>query len=282
MKATTWEAWLEWKWKCALVRCGAPTRQLLSDWAVPQIRNIVRRFDPNHSLAVPSADPPFTIDPAWSAMEVHLAAGRKSSGPPFKDALFRCVQYEPSDEDKRNALERYFSRTCQNEIPKLVLREQSEIAKARAQGIDMVPLDQPVGPSPDAPTIGDLYAGADHEALEPDSKAADTELDAIARQEAEEWLPHLTTREKLAWGCASAQRSLNDPAVLAAAGCGKTQFYDAAKRAEGMQQFRISLFAKYAESDEETLRELAIRAGSELARMCIPLLPPENLSADDL
>jgi len=215
-------------------------------------------------------------------MEVHLAAGRKSAGPPFKDALFRCVQQERSPEDKRNALEKYFSRVCQNEIPKLVLREQSEIAKARAQGVDMVPFDQPVGPSPDAPTFGELYAGADREGLEPGSEVADTELDGIASQEAEAWLPRMTMREKLAWGCASAHRPLNDPAVLAAAGCGKSQFYDAAKRAEGMHEFRRFLFEKFAGSDEETLRELAIRAGSELARLCIPLLPPENLSTDDL
>lgn len=282
MKATTWEAWLEWKRECALARCSDPTRQLLSDWAAPQVRNIVRKHNPTHELVKPPGPPPPTVDPAWSVMELHFVAGRKSAGKTYKDALFRCAQHELSAEEKRNALERYFSRVCQNEIPKLVLREQSEIAKARAQGVEMVSLDLPVGPSPDAPTFGELYAGADREGLEPGSEVADAELDAIARQEAEAWLPRMAMREKLAWGCASAQRPLNDPAVLTAAECGKTQFYDAAKRAEGMQQFRIFLFAKYAGSDDETLRELAIRAGSELARLCIALLPPENPTADDL
>ncbi|MCX6927553.1 MAG: hypothetical protein NT154_30750 [Verrucomicrobia bacterium] len=282
MKTTTWKAWLEWKKECALALCGQTTQEILSAWAAPQVRNIVRSCNSGHELAKPPSDPVPTTDPAWSKMEVHFVAGRKSAGKTYKNALFRCAQHESSAEGKRNALERYFSRVCQNEIPKIVLKEQSEIQKARASGVDMVSLDQPGGLSPDAPSFGEIFTGADHEGLEPDSKTADADLNAIAKQEAEAWLPQMTLREKLAWGCVAAERSRNDPAMHKVAGCAQSEFYNVTKKAEGMQQFRVALFAKYAGSDPQTLRELAIRAGSELARLCISLLPPENPTAEDL
>jgi hypothetical protein len=282
MKTTTWEAWLEWKKKCALARCSDVTRQLLSSWVAPQVRNIVRSCDPGHELAKPPSDPAPTIDPAWSVMEVHFVAGKKSVGPPYKESLFRGAQFEKTPEDKCNSVEKYFATVCANEVPKLVRKEKSEVQRGREKGVEVVSLDKPVGSGPDSPTFGEIYAGADHEGLEPDSKAADAELDAIAKREAEAWLPRMSLRERLAWGCVAAERSRNDPAMLKAAGCAQSEFYNATKKAEGMHQFREALFANYAGSDPQTLRELAIRAGSELARMCIALLPPENPTADDL
>lgn len=282
MKETTLEAWEEWKEKCAIALCSEATKQILSDWAVPQIRNRFREKNPTHELAKATEAPATGVDPRWSLMEVHFVAGKQSAGKTYKDHLFDCIKSEQSAEANRTDLQRYFSRACANEIPKLAKKELAEEIRALHEGVQLMSLDQPVDAATEGPSLAEAYQGAQHEGLDPASDSAKAELQAIARQEAEAWLGSMTLREKLVWGCEAAGRTLADPAIESIAGVKRSQLYQLRKEAKTLHEFRAALLKKWHAKHEETPAELAVQAAAELLRLCEKLLPPEKSAGGDL
>lgn len=281
MRQTTIEAWLEWKARCALARCGDASKQTLMSWAAPIFRRAIAKLNPNHPLARPPDESFVGLDPAWSWMEVHFVVGKMAEGKRPKDHAFLAASAAPNDERRRIVLESYFATVAINEARRLILRdrqERSEADRAKREGINVVSLHAPVHGGHGAPTFEQLYSGAENEGVAPESMAESQAFDTVADSEAKAWFTRMEFREKLALGGHLSGRSLADPEICRLAGCGKSQMYASLPKAiSSLHELKSNLAERYGEENDALhLERLRRRTLSALARFCIELLPPEK------
>lgn len=247
---TTAEAWQEWKRQCFILECGEETRQLLAAFARRRLRSkLTKYYDDSelisdHQELLRVTDRPL----AWLELEIYATATRTRQGKHYKDLLLDVAAGAP---DPVGALQSYATSMFRTIARKLLAEHPTEYKlKKEWESIDAPVL---VGDGSSSRTLHELLAldpgPVDQSMLEEINREA-----AAAASSRFEGLGHREKVVILAW---SLRRDLNDPAVLLAAGCGKSVFYQG--KTDLFKQIAESIDRDYADCEGSALGEFKER-----------------------
>lgn len=194
------EDWVSWKRFCARALCSEETQTCLGRFARSRFGIQLQRQLAATNLSAEDAQRQLpSSDDAWHRFESYAALTQTRQGKRYKDWIFARLR-----QSSRSPLD-----TIQSGAT-LIMRGavrtylRKELAPRAA-----VSLDSPVGDGTN--TLGDLLPGV-----------AQTETDEAARQHAERLFNELSRRERIGLLAKYSGITLEHPAVLAAADCGKS------------------------------------------------------------
>jgi hypothetical protein len=209
-----WSDWDQWLQRCAILRCELPVRARLRRMADHRFRRHLARRGPFLRAADAGA---FALTPedAWHRLEVRLVTGRGGAGKTGKCWLRARAEGLPPDA-ARAAVESGASLICRDAARDYIRLEVRPAAT--------VSFDDPVRPGSTL-TWGDLLPSGAGWGADPAAAVAARDLAERAGRCAAEHERVAEHPVRIAWLARALGLSLADPAVLSAAGLGKSQLF---------------------------------------------------------
>ncbi len=231
--------WREWTARCALGLCGSATRAELRAFVSARFRHYARKC-----CFLTNADDPVQLFPsgvdAWHLFETRLRLRQTRAGKSYKQWLL-ARDGEGAD---RASMESGVSLLVRDVVREFLRREHMPRTFAA--------LEQPVpGVTGEAVSLRELLPGDADTAATVEQR----ERDALAATCARDVRERLSRREQVALLAREAGRSITDPAVLRAAGCGKSELSRAYHKA--LQSLAGHVRSRFRQEDREGCAAIA-------------------------
>ncbi len=231
--------WREWTVQCALGLCAAETRAELRAFVSLRFRHYARKC-----CFLTNADDPVQLFPspadAWHLFESRLRLHQSPAGKSYKQWLL-ARGGEGAD---RALMESGVSLLVRDVVREYLRREHMP----RTFGS----LEQPVpGLTGEAVSLRELLPGDADTAATVEQR----ELDALAETCARDVMDRLSRREQVALLARETGRSITDPAVLQAAGCGKSELSRAYHKA--LETLASHVRSRFRQEDREHCAAIA-------------------------
>jgi len=250
---TEWEAWTEWHQRCALDLCSEPARRNLTGFAFARFQTYARRYAARtnaDAAAIGNLDE----REAWHRFETHLLVKNTRSGKAYKEWLF--ARKEGAGSSRCQLIESGATLIMRDVVREYIRREFPPSSA--------VSLDAPFpGYSAGGVPFGDLIPGG----IDPSDTAALKEMEGLSRRHAREIIARIDRRERAALQARASNTSFANPAVLKAAGCGRTrltEIHNALVRGIVKQ-----LHSEYSNEDRDALLQLTLMTFQSLSSMIL-------------
>jgi len=207
-------AFLEWRRRCALAACSAPSAARLREFAVTRFDAFCRRYAPFPAARVPHPLTPAAGD-CWHLFETHLTVDETRAGKRYKQWLFEAAR--AGDGPPLARLTGGAALLMRDVVRTWLAREGP---RPRTDSLQ-APLGADVAGA--RLTLEDLLPGES----DPADEAAQRDLERCAAVIAERGWPDLDRRERIVLAARECGRTLSDPAVERAAECRKSMLYAA-------------------------------------------------------
>jgi hypothetical protein len=257
-------AWVEWRERCELDRCGDDTRSRLRTWARSHARN--KWSGTLHEQ----------LAQAWHIFESHAVISGKRGGKQPKSSMFSVEQTDENEIARLQRLQAYAAKILFTALKNYALKE---VWLRRKSGGSVEKLPMLSVDHPDAPSL-DALAGVQDSPHTPENAVCRAEMEAAVRLEAELWFASLAQRERVALGAYFSGLPLTAPDVLTLAGCSKSQLYTAQSGA--VRRLAEALQTKYgAEDGADRVRDLVEMVLYQVGNRCASEIFPENDTVRD-
>jgi len=211
-EVTSLESWREWHRVCALDLSSERTQDALCMFAAHRFKSWAAKYI-RRTNAVHVSNVGVSARQAWHLLESHVTVKQTREGKAYKNWLFarsRC-----STDNELRAVEGGASLIMRDVVRNYLTAEFSPS--------ETVSIAMNIGDSDGSPlTIGDLLPGE----LDPSQALVERELSDLGRRYAQSLFRSMDRRERIALLAKQASISLAHPAVLQAAGCGKSALHE--------------------------------------------------------
>lgn len=249
--------WKDWKKTCAFLNCADEARKRLGQFGISRMLKRLKVISESLVEKFKREDNP--IEEAWHWLDIHIIEKDSRGGLKFKkspegkackDWLFQ----KPGLENVSD-VEQYFSTGFFRAAAQEYARENLNFTTS---------LDQPVGPSEDSLTLGDLLPGdlgKSGENLEV------KEFVSFVKNESEEEFTSFKDETKVALAASSLGITLAAPEIKDLTGKGKSALYDHVKRANLKVFDRVRNDPKLSEIEpsEDSIKMIVENSLEELA-----------------
>lgn len=240
-----WHDWLAWYRNCALAACDPRTRDALQSFALTRWRRYVFAYAgmtncDATAMPIPSADI------VWHDFETLLRLRHTRRGKAYKQWLFARQSSDRGDEASLKTIEGGATLIMRDVVRERLRREWPRRGTVSLNA-------PPPGAAAESPTLQDWLPASDHTLDDVQQRDLAALGEATARHLCREGL---SRRAKTALLAREEGLSIAHPAVLQAAGCGKSSLY--AAYADALETIAASVNRRFRQEDRATRAALAV------------------------